>query len=103
MQINVTNSLVVGKIQNFNCVTQDRTFCSQTPRIRNESLSCYLGKDVLRELFQWSELLGTCADDSNWTRCDVICAKLKVENKFGATESDMCYWVLQKKGKILQS
>lgn len=107
LQENVTNELIFGRVPagNFFCEFNSTAQCRITPEFQNEMLSCVIGMDVLRKMFQRKELLGDCSVPSGVTplsRCDRLCAKLLVKNSFGVSKTDPpAAWNLQHVGEFL--
>ena len=107
LQENVTNELFFGRIpagDYFDCEFNSTAQCRITPEYQNEMLSCFIGMDVLRTMFQRKELFNSkcSAPNSGQSRCDRLCAKVLVKNLFGASETDPpAGWNLLHKSEFL--
>ena len=100
---NLTYKLFIGRIpytKHYSfCQFHNSAFCTRIPKNKHEVLSCHVEKKVLGHLFNWHELTVSepCSSDYP-NRCDTFCAKVVVENAFGASESAP-WWNLQHQGK----
>lgn len=102
LQANVTNELFVGRVPVGDCFCEfsSTAQCRRTAGFQNETLSCYIGMDVLGKLFQRNELFNSGCSAPH-CRCDVFCAKVLVENSFGVRESHPVHWNLGMKSEFL--
>lgn len=104
LQANVTNELFVGRVpvKGLYCLCEfsSTAQCRRTAGFQNETLSCYIGMDVLGKLFQRNELFNSGCSAPH-CRCDVFCAKVLVENSFGVRESHPAHWNLGMKSEFL--
>jgi len=100
LDANLTYKLFIGRIpyteQSYSfCQFHNSAFCTRIPKNKHEVLSCHVEKKVLGHLFHWQELSEPCGSSN---RCDTFCAKVVVENAFGASES-ASWWNLKHQGK----
>lgn len=105
LQANVTNELFVGRVpvKGLYCLCEfsSTAQCRRTAGFQNETLSCYIGMDVLGKLFQRNELFNGGCSARSFCRCDIFCAKVLVENSFGVRESHPAHWNLGMKSEFL--
>ena len=104
LDVNLTYKLFIGRspyTEHYSlCQFHNSAFCTRIPKNKHEVLSCYVEKKVLGHLFHWQELTVSEPCGSNYpNRCDTFCAKVVVENAFGASES-VSWSNLKMKGKI---
>ena len=62
-------------------------------------LLCRVGKDVLGQLFQWSDLIDHSKCTNQGFKCDTLCAKVVAQNAFGTSENISSTWNLLNHGK----
>ena len=104
LDVNLTYKLFIGRspyTEHYSlCQFHNSAFCTRIPKNKHEVLSCHVEKKVLGHLFHWQELTVSEPCGSNYpNRCDTFCAKVVVENAFGASES-VSWSNLKMKGKI---
>ena len=96
--------LFVGRMVRYHCRTLKTAICIRVSRKKGESFSCYIGKDVLGQLFQWHELTveRACVKDQHiW--CDIFCVNLKCQTHLATNVSSYMYsssWRLLREGKV---
>ncbi|XP_068708024.1 uncharacterized protein [Montipora foliosa] len=81
--------LFVGRMVQYHCRILKKAICIRVSRKKGESFSCYIGKDVLGQLFQWHELTEerACVKDQHaW--CDGFCVNLTSQTYLGTKACD---------------
>ena len=107
LQSNVMFKLFVGRMDVFyRCHLLKGEVCTHVSRRKNESFSCFVGKDKLHKLFTWQELTSFSKCNNRIFRCDGFCVKLKRQTRTcnaqacAPLETYFYYWPLLLKGKI---
>ena len=99
-QINVTYKLFLGRPHHYRFVFNNKAVCTWSWMLRNKSeLLCRVGKDVLGQLFQWSDLIDHSKCTNQGFKCDTLCAKVVAQNAFGTSENISSIWNLLDHGK----
>ena len=105
LEVNVTYKLFVGRMDIFyRCSLQEEEVCTYVSREKNESFSCFVGKDKLHELFMWQDLITVSRCGSRTLWCDRFCVNLERRTcnaqACAPLDTYFFYWPLLFKGKI---
>ena len=100
LQINVTYKLFLGRPHHYHFVFSNSAVCTWSWTLRNKNeLLCRVGKDVLGQLFQSSDLIDHLKCNESLFRCDTLGAKVVAQNAFGTSEDTSSTWNLLDHGK----